>query len=127
MLLNNMAVDELLPQRSPMLMIDKILAMEDGKLSALPLHPLHGAPLWVLLESMGQTAQLLWSLLGRRGHYYIIKIDGFRLETSDIPSSGTRIEAEKVTCGGNLYKAKVKLLAGDAVLASALMTHYLKP
>lgn len=121
--LNDFIIKDYLPQREPMLMLHKILTLDKELIEVVPAIPLKDAPLWVLLESMGQASQLLWAITENKGDYYVVKMDRF-WKSKDLPDRKTIIRAKKDICYNHLFRAEIKLLSEEVEYAAVTMTHF---
>lgn len=125
-------VTALLQQRDPLLMIEEVAEHADGEyLLAIPRLPAYwGAHSQaytptLLLEAMGQAAELLWRLSGASGKGYLTRVERFDLLDEDLTAdTGEIIRAQRDSRFGKLYKATVTCTRGNTLLASVVLTHY---
>jgi 3-hydroxymyristoyl/3-hydroxydecanoyl-(acyl carrier protein) dehydratase len=122
----------LLQQRDPFLMIDTVVEHSVGEfLVAIPRLPAYWAQHSsaytpsLLLEAMGQTAELLWRHSGSTGKGYLTRVDRFELQSDNLTAgTGETIRAVAESRFGKLCKAAITCTRGENLLASVVMTHY---
>ena len=128
----NPAPSDLLRQRDPLLMIERIAEHSEGEyliaVPRLPEHWLANSPAYpptLLLEAMGQSAELLWRLAGCAGKGYLTRVDRFDLHADDLTAgTGETIRARAQNRFGKLCKSSIECMRGDQLLASVELTHY---
>ena len=127
---------DMLPHRYPLLMIDRIVAMESG-VSAVaiknitmnepqfqghfPGHPV--MPGVLLIEAMAQTAAaLVVSTMGPEAEgklVYFMTIDNARFRRPVTPGDQLHVEVEKVRNRGSVWRFKGQCLLNGGVAAEA--------
>ena len=132
LLKNNISIEKYLPQRQPMLMLDKVSDYSNDNIKVISaLSHLFSEKCkiimpWMILESIGQTAELLWRLNGMDGSCYLAKVENFSGFPSNLYFKGNDyfITAEKNTVFNNLCLSYVRFNYGNEQYASANITHY---
>lgn len=130
--MNNFSIENILCQRHPMLMLDRVIDISDGQICVKPktdgfyAGKEHVFYQWMMLESMGQAAELLWRLKGMKGTGYLAKVD----EYTNFPSK-LRIQdynfyiiAEEKIMFNKLCQSSIRFFYSDSQYASAKITHY---
>ncbi|MEY9975859.1 hypothetical protein [Lysinibacillus sp. RC79] len=118
-------------QREPMLMIESIQKLDLNTLIAIPNYD----EIWVnddkvsmvsiVLEAMGQSAEILWRLNGLNGKAYLSKIENVEFSFFGLfPSDGVKIRAEIVSSFGSFKKSKIVYEYKDKALLSIQTIHF---
>lgn len=140
---NMMDIQEILsylPQRYPILMIDKVISIDSGKsiiaiknvtvnepyfLGHFPGKPI--MPGVLILEAMAQATGILALHANKERNkedflYLFAGIDNARFKRPVVPGDQLRIEAEVLKVKGDIWKCKVKAkVDGDLVCEAELM------
>lgn len=129
--MNDISIDGILYQRYPMLMLERVIKIENGQVCAKP--KMDGfytekekvfRP-WMILESMGQTAELMWRIKGVKGKGYLARIDNFVNFPLDIRMQDNfYIAAQEKNAFNKLYQSGVEFFYSDGKHASAKITHF---
>ncbi|MBI1871077.1 MAG: 3-hydroxyacyl-ACP dehydratase FabZ [Chlamydiae bacterium] len=134
-LLDNVAIQNILPHRYPFLLVDRILEMDDetGKVIGLknvtlnesffvghfPGHPV--MPGVLIIESMAQVAGvLLLSKAEQKGKLaYFTAIDNARFRKVVVPGDQLRMEVQLTRCRSKTGVVQGKAFVGDQLAAEA--------
>jgi UDP-3-O-[3-hydroxymyristoyl] N-acetylglucosamine deacetylase / 3-hydroxyacyl-[acyl-carrier-protein] dehydratase len=139
--MNIEAVQQLLPHRYPMLMIDCITALEENRIEAVknvtvneqyfqghfPGHPI--MPGVLQLEAMAQAAGLLMLKRGEAGPHlaYFMAADSVKWRKPVLPGDVLVIEAQIMKTRGKISKAKGTCKVGGEIVSEAEITFMLLP
>ncbi len=134
-------IQQLLPHRYPMLMVDCVLKLEENRIEAVknvtvnepyfqghfPGHPI--MPGVFQLEAMAQVAGLLMLKLGQSGPHlaYFMAADGVKWRKPVLPGDVLVIEAEITKARGKIGKAKGTCKVGGEIVSEAEITFMLRP
>ena len=127
---------ELLPHRYPFLLVDRVTAVEDGRLSAIknvtvnePFFQGHfpGEPIMpgvLILEAMAQLAGvLLLRRLETTGKLAVLwSIDRVKLRRSVVPGDQLRIEIEATKVRDTIGQVQAKAKVSENIAAEAVLT-----
>ena len=131
-MLNNIEIQKILPHRYPMLLVDKVLEMEEGKRAVgiknvtanepffqghFPGNPI--MPGVLIVESLAQLgAVMLLSMPENQGKLGVFTgISNFKFRRQVVPGDTLRLEAELLTYRHGMGKANVKATVEDQVAA----------
>ena len=132
-MLNNIDIQKILPHRYPILLVDKVLELEEGKRAVgiknvtanepffqghFPGNPI--MPGVLIAESLAQLgAVMLLSMPENKGKLGVFTgINNFKFRRQVVPGDTLRLEAELVTYRHGMGKANVKATVEDQVAAA---------
>ncbi len=131
MYLNRDSLKSFLIQREPMLMIESIQKLDLNVLIAVPSYD----EIWmtdnkvslisIVLEAMGQAAEILWRLNGLKGKAYLAMIDKVEIDSLDLlPREDVKIKAQILSSFGNFKKSKIIYEYKEKKILSIETTHF---
>jgi 3-hydroxyacyl-[acyl-carrier-protein] dehydratase len=130
-------IRELLPQRYPFLMVDRVISVEPGKtITAIKNVTVNeeyfqghfpGMPIMpgvLMLEAMAQVSGILGFISEEKnpddGYIYLFAgVDKLRFKRRVVPGDTLTITAEIITSKQNIYKFACQVRVGDELAASA--------
>lgn len=132
-MLNNIDIQKILPHRYPILLVDKVLELEEGKRAVgiknvtanepffqghFPGNPI--MPGVLIAESLAQLgAVMLLSMQENKGKLGVFTgINNFKFRRQVVPGDTLRLEAELVMYRHGMGKANVKATVEDQVAAA---------
>jgi UDP-3-O-[3-hydroxymyristoyl] N-acetylglucosamine deacetylase/3-hydroxyacyl-[acyl-carrier-protein] dehydratase len=134
-------IQQLLPHRYPMLMVDCVTKLEENHIEAVknvtcnepyfqghfPNHPI--MPGVLQLEAMAQAAGLLMMKLGEIGKHlaYFMAADNVKWRKPVLPGDVLVIEVDLMKTRGKICKAKGVCKVGGEVVSEAEVTFMLRP
>ncbi|MBS3793178.1 3-hydroxyacyl-ACP dehydratase FabZ [Candidatus Bipolaricaulota bacterium] len=126
-----------IPLRYPYLLVDRVLAFEEGKLRALknvtinePFFQGHFPepgpsvmPGTMIVEAMAQVSGILAGLTtGREGLGYLVGVDGARFRKKVTPGDQLVLEAELERSRGSICRVKVSAFVEEELASEAEVT-----
>jgi 3-hydroxymyristoyl/3-hydroxydecanoyl-(acyl carrier protein) dehydratase len=126
-------VMRILEQRDPFLMLQSVERFEpEVGLEAIPRLPDYWT--WIgagmlpalMMEAMGQAAEVYWRLTGRTGKGYLVRVEGFELlQREPIPADeGLWVRMQPLQQAGAMCKALCVLEREEREVARVTMTHF---
>ncbi|MGE7841719.1 hypothetical protein ACQKNX_13085 [Lysinibacillus sp. NPDC093712] len=112
-------------------MIESILKLDLNVLIAVPSYD----EIWttdnkvslisIVLEAMGQAAEILWRLNGFKGKAYLAMIDKVEIDSLDLlPREDVKIKAQILSSFGNFKKSKIFYEYKEKKILSIETTHF---
>ena len=131
---NNIVIESILHQRYPMLMLDRVIDISEGKIDVKPklegfyAEKEYAFYRWMMLESMGQAAELLWRLKGVEGKGYLTSVEDYINFPSklELHAYDFHIIAEEKNTFNHFYQSIIRFIYNDNQFASVRVTHYFK-
>lgn len=129
-------IKEIIPNRYPFLMVDRILELGDGRVKALKNVTINEQfftghfpeeavmPGVLILEGMAQTAGILINQGSKNSHQrgYLVGIDKTRFRKVVRPGDALVYQTEKVREKGGLYRIEVKATVEDELVAESTIS-----